>query len=180
MLHRVVAIACFLLPAVASTATAQVITPGQRIRITAPERQLEGIRGELLRLDQDSLVLASDGQRLSLPRNIVTVETFGGRHGHALIGALIGAAAVGVAGAVEWRSNPSQCQGSGNYEAICAMALGAAVLGGALLGTLVGAVIRHDDWMPVSLDSVGLTSNRFAREPGVRPQFSVTFSLTPW
>ena len=54
-MYRLVAIACFSLPVVASTATAQVITPGQRIRVTAPERQLEGVRGELLWLDQDSL-----------------------------------------------------------------------------------------------------------------------------
>ena len=142
---------CFLWT---STATAQVLTPGQRIRVTAPEYQSERLVGELLRLDQDSLVLESDGERQALSRPVVTlVETFGGRHGHTGYGALIGGLLLGGAAGLAWQQNPQDCRDSD--AAICTVILGAAVLVGAGLGALIGMAIRHDDWIPLSSGSVG-------------------------
>ncbi len=182
---------CFLWT---STATAQLLTPGQRIRVTAPEYQSERLVGELLRLDRDSLVLESDGERRALSRPVVTlVETFGGRHGHTGYGALIGGLLVGVAGGLEWRRNPSQCQGSGNYEQVCAIVLGAAVLAGVALGALIGTAIRHDDWIPLPAGSVGVNTSSLGgwrlqygpsvvlnRGQAIRPQFSVALARTLW
>ena len=175
-------------------AMAQVLTPGQRIRVTTPEYQRERFVGELLRLDQDSLVLESDGERRALSRPVVTlVETFGGRHGHTKRGALFGGLLVGVAGALEWNRNPSQCEGSGNYRQVCAIVLVGAVLAGAGLGALVGTAIRHDDWIPLPAGSVGVNTSSLGgwrlqyapsvvldRGQAIRPQFSVALAWTLW
>ena len=179
---------CFLWSPVA---TAQVLTLGQRIRVTTPEYQRERFVGELLRFDQDSLVLESDGERQALSRPVVTlVETFGGRHGHAGYGALIGGLLVGGSIGIAWIADPSGCDG---YESICAVSVSAGALAGAGLGALIGTAIRHDDWIPLPAGSVGVNASspggwRLQYGPGVvldrglaiRPQFSVALARTLW
>lgn len=138
-------------------AAAQVLTPGERIRVTVPEVQLERLVGELLRLDQDCLVVESKGRRWTLPRHGVTeLETLGGRHGHALRGALIGGLLAGGFVGQDMLRKPGQCEGSGPYGERCVAFLAGSFLAGAGLGALVGTAIRHDEWRPVSLGSAGL------------------------
>ena len=70
----------------------------------------------------------------SKPRNIVTLETLSGRHRHTLAGALIGAAAIGVLGAVSWNNPPQQCLGSVDTDSCKLVFLAIGVLGGAGVG----------------------------------------------
>lgn len=130
-------------------ASAQVLTPGERIRVTVPEAQLERLVGELLTLDQDSLVVESKGKRWTLPRAGVTeVERFGGTHGHTGRGALIGGVLVGGFAGLAVLSNLGQCEG--DYGALCTAFVTDSFLAGAAVGALVGTLIRHDEWIPVS------------------------------
>ncbi len=145
-------------------AAAQVLTPGERIRVTVPEVRLERLVGKLLRLDQDSLVVESKGRRWTLPRHGVTeLETSGDRHRHTWRGALIGGLLVGGFVGQDMLRKPGQCQGSGPYGALCVAVLTGSFLAGAGVGASVGTVIRHDEWIPVSLGSAGLSPPASAR-----------------
>ena len=164
----------------APTVTAQELSEGQRIRVSAPGFQLEGVTGKVLRLDRDSLVMQSAGERLALPRPVVTrIETVVGRHGHSISGALIGgAAAAGFVGQDMIRK-PSQCRGSGNYGELCAMIVVGSLVGGALVGGLIGTAIRHDEW--ITLTDLGYTpSVRLDALRVLRPQLSLAIALRFW
>ena len=143
-------------------ASSQSLSPGTRVRVTAPSLLLDRQRGQLLTLGGDSLILrASDsdlGTRGTAPRQwvisrdaVAQLERSLGSRGHAGKGLLIGAGvglAIGLV-ATDFGSSSSLCQGSGDYGTVCAMIVGASTAGGALLGALFGAVARSERWEAV-------------------------------
>lgn len=141
-----------LLPA---AATAQRLYPGQRIRVTAPQLHLERQTGQLQWLDADSLVLAGSAGRWVVPCDILTqVDSLRGVRSHALVGLAAGAVVGFVVGAILFSPESTGCTGSGNYGETCALIRAGIVVGGAGLGALVGALIRTEQWAPVSRDSL--------------------------
>lgn len=141
---------CIFTPSVA----AQTLEPGQRVRISTRDLGSAPLVGEVVRVEQDSLVLQSDGAPWSLARSsIVGVEVASGAHRHTLRGALVGSLAVGAALGQDMLRKPGQCSGSGNYGQLCALFLAGAMVGGAVVGGIIGAAIRHDDWISVSLEA---------------------------
>ena len=140
----------FFLP---DTASAQRLTPGQRIRVTAPRLQMQRQPGQLVRFDRDSLILVSAGQRWFVPRQLLTqLDASGGRRGHLLAGVLVGAVVGAVAGLIAI-SPEGTCTGSGDYGAVCRGVVAFSVGAGAALGALVGTLVRTERWVPVPLDS---------------------------
>ena len=68
-------------------ATAQVPEPGQRVRIWAGDLAGDPWVGEVLRIEEDSLVLLRDGAPWSLSRSsIASIEVASGTHRHTLRG----------------------------------------------------------------------------------------------
>lgn len=128
--------------------------PGQRVRVTAPELSGGSVVAEFRRFDGDALVIERDEVLRTLPRaSITSMEVSTGRHRHVLAGALVGGGAVGVVLGQDMLRKPGQCSGSGNYGQLCALFLTAAIAGGAAAGAIVGAFVRHDDWISVSFDA---------------------------
>src|SRR3990172_5704789 len=85
---RAVALGIFL----PTAAGAQRVAPGLRIRVTAPQFNLQQQPGQLVWFDQDSLVVAAARQRWVLPRQLLTqIESSRGRRRHVLAGLLVGA-----------------------------------------------------------------------------------------
>jgi hypothetical protein len=156
----------------AAKATAQsatTVSPGARIRITAPGALSPAEQsGRLVSLRSDSLVLQPDGSEsaLAVPSASVTeLDVSDGQHtrtGRGLaIGALVGAGVGAGIGAATY-SNP-ECKGGNFGECLGAgiAAAGgrggrAAALGllGAVSGAVVGALVGHahssDDWRRVN------------------------------
>jgi len=149
----------FALPAFASS---QTLSPGTRVRVTAPALMLDRQRGQLVSLDRGSLVLEGSGSDLGsrsaaprrwvIPRDAVAqLERSLGIRANTRKGLLIGAGVGLAAGLVVTRSGGgSACRGSGDYGEFCATIIGASTAGGALLGALVGAVARSERWQVVS------------------------------
>ena len=131
---------------------AQALEPGQRVRLAAPSMGLERFEGRLVRLDGDSLgVMAGDGLR-TVPRSAVSgLERYDGVGRRTGRGALVGAAVVAAFVAQDILRKPEQCRGSGNYGQRCTAVLTLSTAAGAGLGALIGAAIRHERWVPVSL-----------------------------
>lgn len=132
---------------------AQGLEPGHRIRVTAPSVLGERQVGQLVWVDVDSLVLASEAgtapQRWVFPPESITrLEASQGRHGHPGRGFLIGAG-VGLIGGLMGISGEGTCTGSGNYGELCAMLVVGSTLGGGLLGLLIGAAARTERWVSI-------------------------------
>ena len=134
----------------APAGTAQDLRPGHRLRVTVPRIEGSPVIGELVRLDQDSLVLERDGQLWAVPRTLVIrTESFNGTRGHARGGAWIG----GLAAAAWVAASGSEC--SGSYSALCAPGFVVVTLAGAGVGAMIGTAFRRDEWIVVSLESTG-------------------------
>jgi len=143
----------------ASTLAAQNPHPlrvGDRVRLSVvpvagPTAEASGPKrlvGSLMRLTADSAAVYDDerAETVAVALDAVRgIEISHGRHGHGGRGALIGLAA-GLAGGVASESS------GGDYKGLAVGALG---LGGALVGTgvgaLVGSLIRSERWGPARL-----------------------------
>ena len=138
---------------------AQTPDPGVPVRLTSTAPAGDRLVADLVRIDQDSVVVERGGAYWAFPRWAVTdIEVLGGEHRHTLRGALVGSLSVGVALGQDMLRKPSQCEGSGNYGQLCALFLVGAMAGGAVVGALVGAVVRHDEWVSVSLETTDTAS----------------------
>ena len=143
-------------------ATSQSLTPGARVRVTAPEAALNRQPGQLLWLDSDSLVFEGASldlgardpapQRWVVPRDVITgLERSLGTRGHTARGLLIGTGlglAIGL-GVTDFGRSSSICAGSGDYGVLCALTIVAPTAGGAVLGALLGSAARTERWEAV-------------------------------
>src|SRR3990172_9366602 len=103
-----------------NAAGAQRVPPGLRIRVTVPELNLRQQPGQLVWLDQDSLIVGGAKQRWVVPRQLLTqIEASRGRRRHVLAGMLVGAGVGAVTGLI-LISPEGTCTGSGNYGEVCA------------------------------------------------------------
>lgn len=143
-----------LLLSLAGRAAAQepVLRPGDRIRVESDEVVHFRVRGEVVELRPDGVVLRARGEspeRFLSADFISRIEREAGRRRATLDGALLGAAAgllvgVGIVGAAEAddRIDPacgrSHCYGRGIYAATTAA--------GAVAGALVGSRFRVTIW----------------------------------
>ena len=155
-LPRRYVVAAMVVPALmsgAAPAVAQHLEPGQRIRVTAPGLSLDRQAGTLRWLDRDSLVLETDLRRLALPPQEVShIDRSRGRKGHALLGLGIGAVVGLGTGFLLFQPGSTGCTGSGDYEENCMLYRAGALLGGAAVGALTGALIRTERWEAMPLD----------------------------
>ncbi|MGE0353405.1 MAG: hypothetical protein AB7I33_04155 [Gemmatimonadales bacterium] len=143
------------LPLLAAPLAGQEPTPGERVRVTPSSLGARAQAGELLWLDRDSLVLAAQGRRWTIPADMVRrLERSRGRRGHPVTGLAVGAAAGLLAGAILFSPGGNACTGSGNYGERCLYYRAGILAGGVGLGALVGALIRTERWEPVALESL--------------------------
>ena len=163
-----IGLACLLTTALLRTAAAQV-SPGDRVRVTTPDRgrydgTVHAIPGDFLTVDT-----------LTVPRASITrLEVHRGRKGHALLGAGIGAVAlgaVGVAAGIEFCESFGSCS---TRDEAAALGGGAGVLVGGLMGLGIGALIKSDRWEEVPLDQLRVN---FAPQRGGRFAFGLSVAF---
>lgn len=128
---------------------------GTRVRILAPAAVNGRIEGMILEMDEKSLLLMSEEQRLRVPRESITqLEVSTGKRRRALKGLIVGAGlgtlvygAMGVGTTVD---------ASHGEAALVGLGVGAA------WGVGIGALIKADRWSSVPLERVqfGLAPTR--------------------
>ncbi|MDH5198516.1 MAG: hypothetical protein OEY20_14840 [Gemmatimonadota bacterium] len=176
---RPYAVLLLLLPGLALAQQPQ-LTPGQRVRVTAPDFGLARAHATLEAIDGGELVLRTDATRRVPLASVARLEAYAGRRSHWLLGAGIGF--VVGAGATYFVLNPpgggstALCDQSANQDAIgSAECLGLTALGGvagAGLGALVGMFIKRDTWTDVPREGL-----RLSVVPQPNGRFTVAASL---
>ena len=181
-MHRVALALAALGLSVAQRVAAQDLpwlTPGQRVRVTAPDAGMARTVARLVAFTPESLVVArvpsghpradslADARRTAIPLGSVTALDAGaGRRGHTVLGIVIGGAVAGAAGAAYGYSQGNNDPAANflcDYIFPCGPrtaagkaawygALGA--LYGGVLGGIVGSLVRTERWVPVPLDRV--------------------------
>ncbi|HEX9188819.1 MAG TPA: hypothetical protein VGB87_17185 [Vicinamibacteria bacterium] len=144
------------------------LPPGARVRVfTAGNRPVEG---RLAGQDLSGVTLAFPSEdpfqppaAMAFPAgSIQRLEISLGRKRHTLVGALIGAVALGVTGFSDPVDTSGSCDLDSNQPCSRAEAVIIASLGGALLGGVVGHFVQSERWTPVALDAA------FAAPPTAR------------
>jgi hypothetical protein len=150
------------------------LAPGQRVRITAPSAGLNRTAGTVWAVRGRQIILEPDSPRPAWGRSgfqadsldvavsldsVRALEVSVGRHGHAGVGAVIGAAIVGTGFGI----SAGSCTGF-----LCPSPGAVAAVGGflgGLIGGLVGSGIVTDDWSNVPLGGarIGLIAPRGRR-----------------
>jgi hypothetical protein len=142
------ALALLVVPLLQTPATSP-LTTGTRVRVTV--REANGQRtlvGPLRTFDSQTLALSSsDGpDHVALPRSSITrIEVSRGKRGHALTGFFLGAVLGLAAVALKDAGCEPDCDTEGSNGGFAVAAIG----GGALLGTGVGALMRSERWESV-------------------------------
>lgn len=144
---------------------------GARVRVTlSPPALRRSVVGTLVRFDRDSVVVrAADSEPLAYATSAVgRLEVSRGRHGHAVLGAVVG----GIGGAAI---------GLGLFAAACgegcvgATALGIIPIGTALagagIGVGIGSLVRSEQWERAAVPTVAWMRPR--RGGGIRLSFAV-------
>ncbi len=149
--------------------------PGDRVRVTAPDRSVQQVEGRLLGLQADTLAVqpATEGSPpLVIPLSSLTsLQVRGHRFWSAGDGARYGAIVGGGLGVV---SAALACRSKGCEQYTVAVYLGFGFWGGAN-GALVGAVIGAIGgraWKEVALDQL-----RVSFRPQRDGRFALTFSV---
>jgi hypothetical protein len=140
----------------ARPATAQRVPPllGSRVRIEADSQRLSGV---VIRQSTDSLTLRADGDSLVYPLAVADlwhldkhVRRRSARS--ALAGFAIGGVLGFVSGAIDAHYSFVQCERRPGENDLCGLA-GIAIpvytFGGAVIGTVVGGLVKHSRWESV-------------------------------
>ncbi len=153
-------------PSVAVAAQQTPVTPGARVRISAPSVAENPLLGTVVALPADTLIVDAPGYAdpLALPlASVARLEVSQGQESRTLkgagIGSLIGAGA-GLASAAIACAITGDCDSGDPYTGLVYLSLG--VLGaaaGALTGAIIGSTKEVDRWVDVPLERVrfGLT-----------------------
>jgi hypothetical protein len=129
-------------PAAAGTEAALV--EGAKVRLEAPAVSAGRIQGAVAELGATALVVAVDERRVTVPwRAITRMDVSAGERRHALRGLLIGAGAGAALSIVMPKCVNEGCSTEVGFEPVFAL-MGA--LGGSAWGSLVGALVKTDDW----------------------------------
>ena len=133
----------------------QPLSPGQRVRVTAPSLDLDKHTETFRALRGDTLVLESMWLPLS---EVARLDMYAGRHGHPWRGAAIGGVVGGAVGFISYcvfagtiSDGSDFCAGETD-EVYPYRALVLGIAGGALIGAAIGAAIKTDRWKNVPLD----------------------------
>jgi len=133
---------------------------GARVRVRT-QASKEWIKGTLAGADTGTIALVPEeapplgANQLRLPSEGVTeLEVLTGRKSRWLPGLLVGSA-IGVAAGLDMDVDPVQCEFDDNYFCSRASAVVAITATSAVLGVLVGKLIKTDVWTPVALDALG-------------------------
>ncbi|HJU89451.1 MAG TPA: hypothetical protein VJ672_08670 [Gemmatimonadaceae bacterium] len=150
-----------LLAVTVSTASAQELTPGARVRVSAPDFGIDKRKGTLVRMTRDSVTIDLSGRRpiVTLPiRGIVCLDVSRGKHTAVgfVNGAFIGVLAGGLTGA--WLSQQGDCGHMCGLAGMFGLAAGGAI--DLVFGGAIGVRTAPDRWEEVSL-------HRQARELGL-------------
>jgi len=137
-------------------AAAQASVPlglGDRVRVTAPGLVPGRAVGSVLALS-DTLLLQDDAGEslLAIPiASVIHLEVSRGRRSRWARGLGVGFLGGALVGAVYGGTNAGTGPGEIDLPTDVAMGLSAAFFGagGALVGLVIGAMIRTDDWVPV-------------------------------
>ncbi len=161
-------------PIAAATAQQEMLKPGARVRVTAPELRaakqvaiLEAWRG-------DTLVLVADSTFFYPVGSITRLEVSWRKRSHTSLGAglgLIAGIAIGVGASAHFAS---ECRKSGQGwcdTAYVLTPLGALV--GTLAGAFIGGRVKTDRWVEVPLDQ--LLISVVPRRNGLALGISVAF-----
>jgi hypothetical protein len=166
-----------LLGLVAGEGVAQEVPPppalelpmGARVRLRTQASPGGWIKGVLASADTGAISLVPEeapplgANRLRLPRDTVTrLEVLTGKKRQWLPGLLIGAAA-GLAMGFSEPVDPVQCEFDQNTFCNRGVAVAAMTGTSAVLGALVGSLVKKDVWTPVALDALGPPPTRVAR-----------------
>jgi hypothetical protein len=157
----VAALLSFCSAGVSEAQQADSITVGARLRLRSAT-DAEWQYGKLAWVARDSIELTSDdyqrSRRFAL-RDVGPVEVYdpneGGRTDHALIGSLVGL----VAGAGALVLDVQHCNATSHHSegppcAIGYVAMPFVALGGAAVGTIVGALLPVQHWHRISVDEL--------------------------
>ncbi len=130
------------------------ILPGTRVRLRLGSQK---VVGTVLDSDAESVTIAGPANSiLAVPRARVTkVEVMNGRKGHWLAGAIVGASLGALIGALE---TPGCAGGAGDCYTR-GENIGYGILGFGIVGTLVGALYKTDEWVEVPHDAIRATAD---------------------
>lgn len=150
------------------------IPAGAKVRVASSAIPGGTVEGRVVSSTDEALALmlgADDapfgGGQVVIPRaSLTSVKVSMGRRGHALHGAVLGAL-LGAAGGAAAEVDPQDCDSSS--DAFCSQgeAIAVSAAGGALLGALVGAVVKTEKWQKVSVEV--LAPRSATGRSGVRP-----------
>ncbi|HVG43847.1 MAG TPA: hypothetical protein VM890_03925 [Longimicrobium sp.] len=153
LLHALALAACISAPAAAQDAPARDlrglgVSAGSRVRVTAPAVSPEPMKGRVVDLTADSLLLArGGGARLQIDTREVQALAVGAGHARfawALKGAAVGFLAGAILGA--------QAAGRGDDSGLGALVgFVAGAIVGTPLGAGIGAAAAPERWTPVRL-----------------------------
>ena len=131
------------------------------------------ISGYVTALDEKSLTLSRDGgPPIALPvASITSLQMVTGSRRATVKGLWLGAAIGGVLGLAA-KVDPDYCGGDTGNLCSRGEAIGASALGGAVIGTVIGVLIKSDRWAPVTLNAFRPNA-RARRSPGL--QVAVAF-----
>lgn len=181
MLHlaAAIALAAALISPPASAAQPASLTPGARVRISAPDLDLRNRAGKIVRATEDSVTIDFRGRRppVTMPiESLSRMEVSTGKRSRAGlargvgIGLLIGAAIGSViASALSEGTCADECQRGSRV-----LVRGGGVAG-AVLGGVIGVATAPDRWEEVSLRREASASGMVRHHPTTRVGLTISF-----
>ena len=134
------------------------VTPGQRVRVTAPDLGIDERVATFAALEAGVLTLTADSTVTYPLAALTRFEVYAGRRSHPWRGAGIGFLAGFARGFAAWHIAEGGCY-EGASTSACAAVLGGGLGAGtgALLGAFVGGLLwKTDQWEDVPLDGLRL------------------------
>jgi hypothetical protein len=151
----------------AAAGTEAALVEGAKVRVEAPLVSAGRIQGAVAELGATALVVSVDDRRVTVPwRAITHMDVSAGQRRHALRGLLIGAGVGAALSIVMPKCVNEGCSTEVGFEPVFAL-MGA--LGGSAWGSLIGALVKTEDWKAVSV--------RLAVAPMPRRGASVAVSI---
>lgn len=156
------------------------LSPGMRLRVTAPAQTPKRIVGTLASADPSSLTIQTSGKQIVVPREVIQAVEISERRGWKKRGALIGAgvavlAALAIAASEDYSPHEfclESCATVTNGSFASEALLGIAILG--LPGAGLGAALAPGErWVAAKTPTLGMQHTQ--AEGGLRVGISVRF-----
>lgn len=146
----------FIVFSSATQAQLSMLSPGERIRITAPKNFVQPVIGEFSKVLKDSVCFTMGSKIFVVPfQNIEKIEVRRGHHRNAKKGAIIGAITGGFSLGLIAYSDASKSKDGWEIispgNAFTGGFLTGAVVGGGL-GAIIGKGIRSEKWVTLKIE----------------------------